>query len=121
MSALCLASGGEVVRVATLVFTLAWTHTIERTAWEEDWRVQPAALVLVEARVKGTGAGMEPPADARFDGTWWRWTPGLSLPSVTLRRAPEAGDWRLCTPDGCRPFGGLLPAAADPVTMTPCP
>lgn len=121
MSALCLAGGGEVVRVATLVFTLAWTHTIERTAWEEDWRVEPAALVLVEARVKGTGAGMEPPDDARFDGGWWRWSPGLSVPMVTLRRAPEAGDWRLCVDGTCRPFGTLLPATADPVTLAPCP
>ena len=121
MSALCLAAGGEVIRVAALTFTLAWTHTIERTAWEEDWRVEPAALVLVEARVKGTGAGMEPPEDARFDGTWWRWAPGLTLASVTLRRAPEAGDWRLCTAAGCRRFGDLLPAGADPVTMTSCP
>lgn len=121
MSALCLAGGGEVIRVATLAFTLAWTHTIERTAWEEDWRVEPAALVLVEARVKGTGAGMEPPEGARFDGSWWRWMPGLSVPSVTVRRAPEAGDWRLCVEAACRPVGEILPPAADPVTLSPCP
>ncbi len=121
MSALCLAAGGEVVRVATVAFTLAWTHTIERTEWQEDWRVAPAALVLVEARVKGTGAGMEPPEGARFDGAWWRWSPDLSVPAVTLRRAPEAGDWRLCVDGACRPFGALLPADADPVTMSACP
>lgn len=121
MTALCLAAGGEVVRVATVAFTLAWTHTIERSAWEEDWRVEPAALVLVEARVKGTGAGMEPPEAARFDGTWWRWSPGLAVPAVTLRRAAEAGDWRLCVAGACRPFGDLLAADADPVTMSTCP
>jgi len=120
VSALCLAGGGEVVRIATLAFTLGWTHTIEHTRWEEDWRVAPGRLALVEARVEATGAGMEPPPEARFDGRWWRWSPGVSVPSVTLRRAPEAGDWRLCTADGCRPFGELLPGDADPVTMSAC-
>lgn len=121
MSALCLAGGGEVVRIAAVAFTLAWTHTVEHTAWEEDWRVEPAALVLVEARVKGTGAGMEPPPEATFDGHWWRWPPHLSVPAVTMRRAPQAGDWRLCLDGACKPFAAYLPADADPVEMRPCP
>jgi hypothetical protein len=45
-------------------FTLVWTHSVERTEWRESWRVTPAGLVLTEARVKGSGAGMEPATDA---------------------------------------------------------
>ena len=36
-------------------FTLAWTHSIEKIRWEEDYRVTPSGLLLGEARVKGSG------------------------------------------------------------------
>ena len=69
---LCLTAGAVVTRLAVASFTLAWTHSVEKTRWEEDWRVGARGLEIVEARVKGSGAGMEPGPDARFDGTWWR-------------------------------------------------
>ncbi len=109
------------LRLAVGAFTLAWSHTVEHTSWQEDWRVQPASLRLETARVEGSGAGMEPGPDARREGGMWVWHPGLVAPSVTLRRAKQAGDWQICTAAaGCRPLGALLPADADPVRLSPC-
>lgn len=123
MTALCLAGGGAVVRLAVAAFTLGWSHTVEHTRWEEDWSVHPNGLRLETARVEGSGAGMDPGPDARRVGAMWVWHPGMELPAVSLRRAVEAGDdWRICTgSDGCQTLGALLPRAADPVQISACP
>ena len=63
MIGLCLGLAGVVWAVHP-AFTLAWNHTIEKIRWEEDYRVTPDGLLLGEARVKGSGAGMEIPDDA---------------------------------------------------------
>jgi hypothetical protein len=65
---LCLASAGVVKMLSIAAFTLAWTHSIEKTAWQEDWRITRQGMELVHARIKGFGAGMEPPPDARLVG-----------------------------------------------------
>ena len=63
---LCLASAGIVKALQVAAFTLAWTHSIEKIEWQEDWRITPQGLELTQARVKGSGAGMEPPPQARL-------------------------------------------------------
>ena len=95
---LCLLAAGATIRLGTLALTLAWTHSIEKTRWEEDWRATPAGLVLEEDRIQSTGAGMEPPPDAHFDGKWWHYTPPLApMKSVQLRRSgATVGDWQVC-------------------------
>lgn len=121
MSVLCVAGAGVVARLAVGTFVLAWSHTIEHTRWEEVWRVLPAQLLLETARVQGSGAGMDPAPDARRVGPFWEWHPGQALPEVTLRRAAQADDWRIC--DGgqtCRTLGALLATDADPVRLFPC-
>jgi hypothetical protein len=55
---LCLASAGAVKTLSIAAFTLAWTHSIEKVEWQEDWRLTPQGLELVQARVKGSGTGM---------------------------------------------------------------
>lgn len=72
---LCLASAGSVKALALAAFTLVWTHSIEKIDWQEDWRVTPEGLELVQARVKGSGAGMEPPPEARLTDGWFQWRP----------------------------------------------
>ena len=57
---LCILAAGKTVTLAVAAFTLSWTHSVEKTRWEEDWAITPAGLQIVEARVKGSGAGMEP-------------------------------------------------------------
>ena len=125
---LCVTGAGKVVGLALSTFTLAWTHSVERIDWEEDWRVTPAGLEIVEARVRGTGAGMEPPPEAKLDSGWWRWRPGGgSKAVVVLRRSGATADWRVCPRDvdgvavdrACRLLGDIV--AADPVALAPCP
>ena len=72
---LCLAFAGVVKALSVAAFTLVWTHSIEKVEWQEDWRITARGLELVEARVKGSGAGMEPPPEARLMKGWFRWRP----------------------------------------------
>jgi hypothetical protein len=119
---LCLLAAGATIRLGTMALTLAWTHSIEKTRWEEDWRATPAGLALVEDRIQATGAGMEPPPNARFDGTWWHYRPKIGpMPSVVLRRSGATADWQVCIDSQCRAMGDYLPnKEADPVTLTTC-
>ena len=110
--------------VYPMALTLAWQHSIEKIRWEEDYRATPAGVVLLEDRVQGTGAGMEPPPDAKFDGKWWRYNAHVApLPQVILRRSGmTVGDWQVCIKGACKPMGDYLPdPKADPVTLTTCP
>ena len=118
---LCLIGGGVSIAVAWTAFTLSWTHTVENVEWQEDWRVAASGLEIVEARIKGTGAGMEPPPGARLERGWWRYRPQLeAMPRLILARSEVAGDWRLCRQGECVTVGALLGAEADVVTLTPC-
>jgi hypothetical protein len=86
-------------------FTLAWDHTIEKIRWEEDYRVTPDGLLLGEARVRGSGAGMEIPDGATKQNGAWRYQRSLpALQPLRLGRTPEAGDYQLCTDNGCQLF-----------------
>ncbi|MCB1637494.1 MAG: DUF1850 domain-containing protein, partial [Thiothrix sp.] len=57
---LCVVTAGKTLTLAVSLFTLSWTHSVEKTGWQEDWQVSKAGLQLLQARVKGSGAGMEP-------------------------------------------------------------
>ncbi|MBM3609426.1 MAG: DUF1850 domain-containing protein [Alphaproteobacteria bacterium] len=117
--ALCIASAAGVAKIAAAFFTLAWTHSVEKTRWEEDWLIADGALRLMEARVQGSGAGMEPGADARFDGKFWRWTP-RSQPQHALRLRQMPGStpgWTLCANGTCRMIGA---DGDSDLTLTPC-
>lgn len=118
---LCLIGAGVSVAMAWTAFTLSWIHTVEKVEWQEDWRVSTNGLQIVEARVKGTGAGMEPPPDARLDGGWWRYRPQVpTLPRLVLARSEVVDDWYLCRNGNCVAVGALLGANAPTVTLSPC-
>ena len=120
----CLLAAGATVHLGVTAFTLAWTHSIEKIRWEEDYRATPAGIVVVQDRLQGTGAGMEPPPDSTFDGKWWRYDPHTPpMPQVILRRSGmTVGDWQVCIKGQCRDMGSYLPdKKADPVTLTTCP
>ena len=118
--ALCLFLGGQGVVIAATFFTLAWSHSVERSEWQEDWRATPAGLEIVEARVKGSGAGMEPGAAARLSGGWWRWRPSLPPQRrLVLARSGAAGEgWRLCAAGACRTLGES--EAVAPAVLESC-
>lgn len=119
---LCIVSDVAIAKIAVAAFTLGWTHSVEKTRWEEVWAVTPAGLVMREVRIKGTGAGMEPPPEARFDGTWYRWKPSPAPhQSVVLARSDAAGDWEICFGRmGCSLMAEWA-AAAPTATLKACP
>ena len=111
--------------LAAQAFTLAWTHSIEKIRWEEDWQVEGSALHLVEARIRGSGAGMEPPAGSRLKQGVWHYDPHLPpLAELRLTLSPYTSGYTLCTGGVCMPLIERLPASARPetgvVTVTAC-
>jgi hypothetical protein len=120
---LCLASAGVVKTLSVAAFTLVWTHSIEKVDWQEDWRVTPQGLALVQARVKGSGAGMEPPADARLVGGWFQWQlKRAPMLEVVLANSGAAGEWRLCSDGHCRTLSEIFerPVGANVIKMSAC-
>jgi hypothetical protein len=119
MTGLCIAAAGAAIHVAAASFSLSWTHTVEKTLWQEDWLIEGDRLLLTRASVQGSGAGMEPPAEARLDHGSYVWEPMTERSEIVLRRDPHAGDWRLCAAGRCDTLGNWLGRDADPVTLTP--
>jgi hypothetical protein len=120
MSIICLAGGGVVVKLAAAI-TLSWSHSVEKTRWEEDWRTHPAGIAIVESRVQGTGAGMEIPDGAKLKGKSYRYRPHLApQKEVVLRRSGATADWNICISGTCKPMSDYIPADADPVTLSLC-
>lgn len=100
-------------------FTLEWTHSVERIEWREEWAVTDEGLRLLQAAVKGSGAGMEPGADAVLRNGWWVWAPDLP-PQPELRLAASGATpsaWTLCTAEHCHEIGA---APGEPVLLRPC-
>jgi hypothetical protein len=115
----CLAVGAAWLVLAAPVFTLEWTHSVERTRWRETWVVGAEDLRLVEAAVRGSGAGMEPGPGARLQDGWWVWAPAVpALPRLELAASGATGaGWTLCADGRCRILGAA-PGAA--VVLQPC-
>ncbi len=104
---LCVASAGGVLALVAGSFSLSWTHSVEKTEWVEQWQVESGELLLVSAKVKGSGAGIELPEDAVWEGDGWRYTPSLpALPKIVLAASGMTpGGWSLCTPEQCVVLG----------------
>jgi hypothetical protein len=115
---LCLSAGAATAALAVNAFTLAWMHSIEKTRWEEDWRIEGSLLRVVAARIEGSGAGMEPPADALLRDGRWHYRPSLpALPKVLLSHSPYAGSYELCVDGVCQPIAHYLPGLPREATL----
>ena len=111
---ICIAAGGLVTALAVQGFTLAWTHSIEKIRWEEDYRVAGDALVLVEARIRGSGAGMEPPEGSTFSNGVWHYDPHLPpLPALHLTHSAYTAGYELCHDNRCSPLADAAPRAGN--------
>lgn len=100
--------------------TLAWQHSIEKIRWEEDYAVVGLAapgdtpdsilyLKATAARVQGSGAGMEPPADAVLRQGWYHYVPTTPLLSeLRLTRSTFTPDYELCVGGQCQPLAQWL-------------
>jgi hypothetical protein len=123
LSGLCILAGDVVVRLAVSAFTLGWVHSVERMPLEDAFVIEGDRFRIVESRIKGSGAGIEPGAGARLDGGWFRWVPENGIrETIVLRRSGVAGtdDWTLCAAGRCHTLATLVPPDADPVVMLPC-
>ena len=116
----CLLIGAVALTLSGDRFTLEWTHSVEKTAWREEWIVNQDGMRLLKAAIKGSGAGMEPGPNAILEGDWWVWRPNLPpQPELVLAASgatPSA--WRFCDGADCRDLGAE-PGAA--ITLRPCP
>jgi hypothetical protein len=122
------ADEGAAVFVATQRFTLAWTHSIERVRWEEDYEVRAASahaapvLHAVMSRVRGSAAGMEPGPDAVLRDGWYHYRPAQrEHAQLWLTRSAYTADYELCL-DGaaCRPLAAWLPSDGWRTRLWPC-
>ena len=116
---LCILAAGKTTMLAVSAFTLSWTHSVEKTRWQEEWRVTLAGLEIIEARVKGSGAGMDPPEGAVLKDGWWTYRPKSGArPRVRLAASGATGaGWLLCADRTCLELGT---EAGDPVELSLC-
>ena len=119
------ASAPAAATTATVVtphFTLRWQHSIEKTAWEEDYVVAGDWLLLSGARIHGSGAGMEPPPDAfLYGGVWHYRVPDPWRRSLVLARSEFVRDYELCLDGaGCQPLERWIAVSAGTTTLRAC-
>jgi hypothetical protein len=92
--------------------------------WAEDYRIVGDALVAASARVRGSGAGMEPPADARLVDGVWHYRPAThELPRLRVTVSPYAADYAVCWNGECAPMAELVGMRGQTgvVEMFACP
>lgn len=119
---ICLIAGLLVAPLGDAI-TVQWTHSIEKILWEEDYRLEAGGLRLIEARVRGSGAGMEPPEGAVLRASSWHYVPRLSvLPRIQLRHSPYVRPYVICNAARCRSVTEWLPGLPDEaiLELAPC-
>lgn len=117
----CVLAGTLHVFLAANAFTLAWTHSIEKVRWEEDYRVEGQVLVLESARIRGSAAGMEPPADAVLRNGAWHYTPANArFPQLTLTNSSFGGPYEICIDGKCQPLAFSTTSTNEPTIIKPC-
>ena len=127
MIELCLGLAFSVIeaRLPATEFSLQWTHSVEKVLWEEDYRIEGDKILITAARIRGSGAGMEPPEGAVLRDGQWHYYPQLPpLDKLTLARSAFVNDYRLCMNKRCASLTDILgpPApAGETVDIFPCP
>ena len=118
LDAICLFVAGVLrATVPATEIVVAWDHSVEKSRWEERYRIDGAALRLTDARIRSFGAGMEPPPDARLRDGWWTWQPrDVVVRALRLTQSPYTRDYDICWLDRCKPLHALLATGA---TATP--
>ena len=115
MNGICLLVAGALrAALPGTEFTLAWDHSVEKVEWRERYVVASGQLRLVEARVAGSGAGMEAPPGAMLRDGAWTWTPAMApLPELRLTYSRFTRDYRLCSATRCATLGELAAPLAN--------
>ena len=95
---LCVLAGAKVTTFAISFFTLTWLHSVEKIECQEDWKIINSKLQIIEARVKGSGAGMEPPENSKLIKGWYVYKPRISPKDEVLLATSETNikNWSVC-------------------------
>lgn len=119
LMAVCIATAGGVLKIAATSFVLSWTHSVEKVPWQESWNVSSQGLVLSEARIKGSGAGMDPPADAVLKDGWYVYHPAIPpRPEILLAASGKtSGGWTFCSKQQCMELGS---SEEEPIHIQIC-
>ena len=123
LAALCLFAGELQAQIPVERFTLRWQHSIEKIDWEEDYLVVGSWLYLGNARVRGSGAGMEPPPGSFYANGVWHYRPAPVMRwthSLKLTRSEFARDYDLCLNGTCQTLSNWIPISAGTTTLKPC-
>jgi hypothetical protein len=80
---------------------------VTKTLWWEKWEVSADGIRPIEARISGSGAGMEPPEDAVLADGVWSYAPNLPYQRMMLLASSgtTGGGWQLCALGTCRTLG----------------
>ncbi len=101
--------------------TLAWQHSVEHFAIEEDWLATPEGMRLTQVRTEGLGAGVDLPDAAQRFGRGWRFEPALPpQPRVLLANSGHAAGYSLCRNGECKPLAALVGHAGEVLALSPC-
>lgn len=118
---ICILSAGKTIAIAATAFTLSWTHSVEKTRWQEQWTAGPAGLTVTQGRIEGSGAGMEPPENARLEGGAYVYDLDRApVPELVLAASgATGGGWLLCAEGAqCLELGD---APGPPIAIRWCP
>lgn len=101
---------------------VSWHHSVQHSVWEERYRVEGDTLVLREARVQGSGAGMEPGPGAVLRDGWWTWEPRQRMTAITLTASTFTDDYTLCAAARCAALRALIGTTreGEAVEIRPC-
>lgn len=124
LAALCLVAGSLQAQIPVSQFTLRWQHSIEKIDWEEDYVIAGDWLLLSRARVRGSGAGMEPPAGAYYERGVWHYRPAPDMRwtrQLVLTRSEFTHDYELCIDGRCQALSRWIAPSGDTTTAAPCP
>jgi len=97
---ICIYTGGKLLlTLSASLFSLSWTHSVEKIEWFELWQTENQQLVEQLVKIKGSGAGMEPADNAVLKEGWYQWKtePELKVKELNLAvsgMTPSA--WKLC-------------------------
>ena len=116
---LCILSGAKLTTVAASLFTLSWTHSVEKIEWHEKWGLMNSHLKMIEARMQGSGAGMDPPEGSIFSDGWWIYSPKeFKIKELLLSTSnTQIENWKICYNGTCKI---LKKNQEKPIKIFPC-